>query len=424
MADGLGEVYRDDVALENTALRALWSTRSRRATGHALAGLAVGVICGLVFALLFIIWFAAIYSLAEGPTGDPVLAWVYGAAVAAGPVVFLWWVQGCTALQRARFRTVLGVEIPAAADPGPMRPIRAWRSSATWRQFGYHLLAPVIGAVGGGAVVLCWSAAGLVLVFTGGVWRLGLIVPALALLPAAPWVARGVTRVDRALARTLLGPGRSEALARRVETLTRSRADLVAAADAERRRIERDLHDGAQQRLVSLALNLGMARVNLADAPEPARKVIESAHDEATQALTELRDLVRGLHPPVLEDRGLDAALSGIAARSPVPARLRVDLAQRCSPSVEAIAYFVVAEALTNVAKHACAEQADVRVTRIGDRLHVAVTDDGQGGADLDGSGSGLRGLVQRVGSVDGTLTIHSPPGGPTTIAVELPCES
>ena len=203
----------------------------------------------------------------------------------------------------------------------------------------------------------------------------------------------------------------------------------MAAADAERRRIERDLHDGAQQRLVSLAMNLGMARERFAGAPEPVRRAIADAHDEAVLALSELREFIRGLHPAVLNDRGLDAALSGLAARAPLPVRLRVDVQRPASPSVEAVAYFIVSEALTNVAKHAQAARAEVTVTRDGDVLRVTVTDDGSGGAvpaegDDAGAGTGLRGLTQRAAAVDGTLTIDSPPGGPTVITAELPCES
>ena len=173
-------------------------------------------------------------------------------------------------------------------------------------------------------------------------------------------------------------------------------------------------------------MNLGMARANLADAPGPARDAIAAAHDEATQALAELREFVRGLHPAVLNDRGLDAALSGIVARAPLPVRLRVDVAARCAPSIEAIAYFVVSEALTNVSRHARASRAEVTVRRTGDRLRLVVADDGRGfdPAAAAADGSGLRGLAQRVAAVDGTLAIDSAAGGPTTITVELPCES
>ncbi|HKQ02983.1 MAG TPA: sensor histidine kinase, partial [Actinomycetes bacterium] len=292
---------------------------------------------------------------------------------------------------------------------------------------------------GGVLVAACWLAPVLAVAYLAG-WlgdggRLGIgigaAVLAAVLLLLAPLVARGVARADEVAGRVLLGPSRGEELALRVESLARSRAEIVAATDAERRRIERDLHDGTQRRLVSLAMQLGMARASLTDAPEPVRQVIEQAHDEATEALAELRQLVRGLHPAVLDDRGLDAALSGIAANAPLPVRLRVDVATRCAPAVEAVAYFVVSEALTNVAKHADATHAEVSVERAGDRLHVVIADDGHGGATLapdnpspDGGGTGLRGLAQRAAAVDGTLSVESPPGGPTVITVELPCGS
>jgi len=238
-----------------------------------------------------------------------------------------------------------------------------------------------------------------------------------------------VARVDETLARALLGPSRSEELALKLESLTKSRAAIVAATDAERRRIERDLHDGAQQRLVSLAMNLGMARERFSDVPDPLRQVITEAHNEALLALSEVREFIRGLHPAVLNDRGLDAALSGLAARAPLPVRITVDMPQPAAPSIEAVAYFIVSEAITNVVKHAQATQAEVTVAREGDVLRIAVADNGVGGAVLSGTGdhaggSGLGGLVQRAASVDGTLTIDSPPGGPTLIAAELPCES
>ncbi|MDR3034075.1 MAG: sensor histidine kinase, partial [Kitasatospora sp.] len=231
-----------------------------------------------------------------------------------------------------------------------------------------------------------------------------------------------LARLDVWVARHLLGPDRAEALERRVEEIAESRAGLVDAVDTERRRIERDLHDGAQQRLTSLAMNLGLARRTLKHLPPEAMEVIVAAHEEAQAAIKELHDLVRGLHPAVLEDRGLDAALSGIAARSPVPVHLTVDLPGRIAPTVEAVAYFTVSEALANAAKHSRASRIDLALHRAADRLRITITDDGIGGADA-GRGSGLAGLRKRAASVDGSFAITSPRGGPTTITMELPCE-
>jgi signal transduction histidine kinase len=432
-ADSVGTRPRG--GLPATALRALWSARSWRASLHALLGAPLGVGAFAMIAGLVVVWAAAVWSLADGPTGARWLAVLYVVVALAGPVVLPWCVLAFGAVQRARFRAVLGVEVaapPRVAGSWPRRLVRPLRASATWRQLAYHLLALAVGGAGGALVAACWTAVALAPWYADDVWsgarrpagRLGVAALALGLLLAAPWVARGLARVDGAAARALLGTSRSQALALRVEALARSRAEVVAATDAERRRIERDLHDGTQQRLVSLAMNLGMARTKLADAPEPARAAIEQAHDEATRALAELRRFVRGLHPAVLDDRGLDAALSGVVALAPLAVRLRVDVPARCSPSVEAVAYFVVSEALTNVAKHADAAHAEVSVTRAGARLRVVVNDDGRGGATLDGQGSGLRGLAQRAAALDGTLSIDSPPGGPTTITVELPCGS
>ena len=358
-----------------------------RAINNALAGLLTGLAGGVLLGVLIVTWGAAVFSLAIGPGGWEHAALYFAVAVLVS-VLLPWVVQGLSLLQRSRLRATLGAEIPE-----PVRPLRR-----TGHQLGYHLLALFTGV--GGA----------------------LLVP---LFPVAPGLARRVTSADEGRARVLLGPGRREELALRVESLARSRADLVAAADAERRRIERDLHDGAQQRLVSLAMNLGMARERFEAEPEPVRQAIAAAHDEAVLALTELREFIRGLHPAVLNDRGLDAALSGLAARAPLPVRLRVDVPGPASPGVEAVAYFIVSEALTNVVKHAQATRAEVTVTRPGDRLRIAVTDDGRGGASQgEGTGTGLRGLEQRAAAVDGTLSIDSPPGGPTTIIAELPCES
>ena len=195
------------------------------------------------------------------------------------------------------------------------------------------------------------------------------------------------------------------------------------AAVAERRRIERDLHDGAQQRLTALAMGLGRARAKLDSDPEAARELVEQAHEDAKQALAELRNLARGIHPAILTDRGLDAALSHLAARSPVPVEISVEIADRPSPAVESTAYFVVAEALTNAAKHSAARSIRARVWRFDATLLVEVVDDGVGGAAIE-PGGGLEGLTTRVATIDGTLSISSPAGGPTVVRAELPCVS
>lgn len=305
------------------------------------------------------------------------------------------------------------------------------------QQMAFHMLMPMYTVASCIAVVGCWA---LALVGFGwlafGWYREDWIMPygdpvAMSVTPVASTLlvilamafAVWSTSFELYLARRMLQPSRAEELSQRVDALTESRAEVVDAADAERRRIERDLHDGAQQRLVSLAMNLGLARATLADTDPRALRALTEAHDEAKLALTELRDLVRGLHPAVLDDRGLDAALSGVAARSPVPVRLCVAVADRPSRTVEAVAYFVVAEALANVAKHSGARSVAVDVSTADGVLSVVVTDDGRGGAD-PARGTGLRGLAQRVGSVDGTLIVSSPLGGPTVIRVVLPCES
>jgi signal transduction histidine kinase len=375
--------------------------------------------------------------------------WLLVAAVALLLVPVLTWVQ------RHRLRATAGIDIP----PQPRRPdwlsrdgiTETLRSQAYWRQAGYHYLAgPALGAAAIAAIgvwlagvlytfeyVYVWalspegalrrgtggatSGSPLPLVFGSIPADVALTVAGVAGLFLAPWLTAAVASLDARAASALLGASRAEELQHRVEHLTETRAGVVDAADAERRRLERDLHDGTQQRLVSLAMNLGMARARASSAEE-AQQAIAEAHEAAKAALAELRDLIRGLHPAVLEDRGLDAALSGVAARMPIPVRLTVDgLARRPSPVIEAVAYFVVSEGLANIAKHAQASQAEVFVQRSGDRLHVIVTDDGVGGAD-PARGTGLAGLARRAQSVDGTFEVVSPPGGPTVLSVDLPC--
>ena len=403
----------------------VWAGRTWRANAHVLAGAALGLLAAFVLVVLPGSLVLSLGSeLLDVPDDHRWDTIYYVLLTLTSPWWLLWLVLLLDAAHRARFAGLLGVRLEPVGETSVWRVGRSWRTSATWRRLGYHLTTLVTGPVGAALAAGCWVGGVAMALATRSVYPMLAVLP---LLLAAPWVTRGVAGFDSWLAARLLGPSASVVLARRVASLTRSRAEIVEATDAERRRIERDLHDGAQQRLVSLAMNLGRARAKSAGAPEELRQAIADAHDEAKQALVELRDLVRGLHPAVLNDRGLDAALSGLAARSPVPVRLRVDVASRCGPTIEAVAYFVVSEALTNVAKHAAATRAEVAVARTGDRLRIVVTDDGRGGAAAppgSAAGTGLRGLAQRAAAVDGTLTIVSPPGGPTTITAELPCES
>jgi signal transduction histidine kinase len=246
-----------------------------------------------------------------------------------------------------------------------------------------------------------------------------------------------VAKAHAYLGRVLLGPSGRERLQERVEILTESRSRSVEAAILERRRIERDLHDGAQQRLVSLAMKLGMARQKLdretsedsGVAGEQVARLVGEAHEEAKLALAEIRDLIRGIHPAVLTDRGLDAAISALAGRSPVPVSVDVYLDERPPEPVEITAYFIIAEALTNTARHSEASGVHVLVRREkslderdspkADLLVVEVEDDGKGGADP--TGAGLGGLADRVAALDGRLFIESPAGGPTRVHAELP---
>ena len=253
-------------------------------------------------------------------------------------------------------------------------------------------------------------------------WRIAMVAAiGLVLLLLAPWVVRGVLQLDKLAMRALLGPTWVNS---RVEELEQTRAQAVDDSAATLRRIERDLHDGTQARLVALAMNVGLAKEKLAEGGDPAEAaaLLDRAHTTAKDAIAEVRDLARGIHPPVL-DAGLDAALATLAAHSAVPVELRTALSSRPSPAIETIAYFCAAELLTNVAKHSGARQAVLDVSSDAHEWLLRVSDDGRGGAGL-GSGSGLAGLNDRVRTVDGRMTIDSPAGGPTVVTVELPLDT
>ena len=412
-----------------SVLGALVSPRTWLAVIHLLAGLVIGIVA---FTVVVVGIGLGIGLMPIFLVGIPVLVGVIWLAGQGGRA------------ERARFAVLLGAVIPAPA-PLPDEP-RGWRrmnllflARSTWLPTVYALIRLPLSAIQAVAVTAVWGV-GLALIalpayngaLPGGSAHLGSfalnnlawvalgVATGVALVLAAPTLTRVLAAEDAAVARWLLGPGRRARLTARIGELETTRAGVVDAAETERRRLERDLHDGAQQRLVSLAMELGRARAKFASDPQAAEAIVGQAHEQAKEALTELRNLVRGVHPPVLSDRGLDAALSGLAALSPVPVTVRVDLAERPPASVEAIAYFVVAEALTNVAKHAKASRALVTVTRSGNLLNVAVSDDGIGGASV--AGQGLSGLAARVAGIDGRLLVTSPDGGPTVIEAVLPC--
>ena len=315
-----------------------------------------------------------------------------------------------------------GREIPEAYLPitGPLRDrLRAVvRDPGTYADLRWMVVHYAYGCLGLLALPL-WPAG----LLADGVWC-GLLRRAPVVLPLITWLAD----LDAAWSAALLKPSPKARLTERVEQLTQTRAGAIAAHSAELRRIERDLHDGTQARLVSLSMRIGLAKRAYDHDPDGARRLLDEAQQQAEEALAELRHVVRGIHPPILSDRGLAGAVRALAASSGLDVTVRVDDLDggpRAPAAVEAAAYFVVAESLTNAAKHSGSDQAEVRLARTGAGLLVVVRDDGRGGAGAAGagtSGSGLPGMRRRVAALDGTFTVTSPAGGPTVIEAELPC--
>ncbi|MGI5349487.1 sensor histidine kinase [Streptomyces sp. CA-250714] len=430
-------------------LRAPLARRSLRELAYVVTGLPVA---GIAFCFAAgMLFFGGL--LAVTFVGLPVLA--------AG-------LAGCRALghlERGRARALLGLEV---GEPKPVRTLRrssglmSWigallRSGVSWRHLLYTLLhlpwsffscgVALLAWCGGWSMVLYppaeWLSPGSIdvpvlrvgrdgitsastpqqssTVLDGGAAQAFVLGLGLVIVLLTPWLVRGLVQVDKLLVSGLLGPW---SLSARVSQLETDRGAVVDTAAADLRRIERNLHDGAQARLVSLAMELGLAKEKLLDDPEPdpqaVAALIDGAHGEVKLALQELRDLARGIHPAILTDRGLGPALSALAARCTVPVPVTVELDRRPAAAIEGIAYFTVSELLQNISKHSAARRGSVEIWRSEQRLLIQVTDDGKGGAQVE-DGSGLAGLADRLRAVDGLLAVHSPAGGPTTVTAELP---
>jgi signal transduction histidine kinase len=424
-------------------LRALFTRRARAEFGYALLNLPLAI-AGFVVTVVTL----------------GVVGFVPGVIICLpliGVSTFI--ARRMGAVNRSFARRMLGLRV---AEPAPFRPqpgFVGWiRSGITdrvgWRARAYLVLKLPVAVAGFVVSVYCWVS-GVVFLLAPLIWALGLgtvIVHAhdpitvngftidtwartwllagqgVVLVLLAPWAVSGVLALDRRLIHGLLGP---VSVTERVRDLERTRAHAVDDAAGRLRSIERDLHDGAQAQMVAVAMKLGLAKEKLGGAVhsegsepdvERALELVSAAHRTATEAINELRDLARGIHPAVL-DAGLDPALATLAARSAVPVELIVDVPDRPSPSIETIAYFCAAELLTNVAKHSGARRATLEAVQVPGMLRIRVTDDGVGGVRLD-AGGGLRGLAERVRTVDGRLEVSSPRGGPTTVTVELPAHA
>ncbi|WP_435860122.1 sensor histidine kinase [Streptomyces roseus] len=421
------------------ALRAPVEGRTWREFGYLVLGLPLSV---FYFSL----------AVTGVSLGAGLLVTFLGVPVLAGVLAMC---RGFGRVERGRARVMLGVDI---AEPAPVRARKRGalaamgallKSGSAWRHVLYSVIHLPWAVFAFTLALVFWTYGWAFLLYPVWFW----VFPAYTDMPglqlfqnddytfyldspaeialaclvglaftlATPWVVRALTTVDRVLIAGLLGPSR---LDDRVTELESDRGVVIDTAAADLRRIERDLHDGAQARLVALAMDLGLAKEKLAEDPQAAARMVDEAHGEVKVALQELRDLARGIHPAVLTDRGLDAALSSVASRCAVPVRVSADLPDRPAAAIEGIAYFTVSELLQNISKHSGARTASVDVWKSGDRLLIQVVDDGHGGARSDGSGTGLAGLSERLDAVDGVLVVDSPAGDGTTVTAELPWRS
>ncbi|WP_236075992.1 sensor histidine kinase [Streptomyces coffeae] len=342
-----------------------------------------------------------------------------------------------------------GIEIPAVYEDLPtgnrgvaLRSQLLARNNQIWRDWRWATLDPIVGpliAIGPFALVLSGFWGLLTAVFGAelskqwdSIWFLFIPVQnvptavlagvlGVLMFPLALWTAPRSVHWHSRYLRAMLAPSESEMMAHRIEHLTTTRSDAVDTQMAELRRIERDLHDGAQARLVAMGMTLDAAERLLETNPEAVRTLLAEARQSSSKALEELRDLVRGIHPPILADRGLADAVRSLALTCPIKSEVAIDLPRRPEPPLESAAYFAVSEILTNATKHSGAERVWIDLRHDAGQLRISITDDGRGGADASG-GSGLHGIERRLATFDGVLAVSSPLGGPTIVTMELPC--
>jgi signal transduction histidine kinase len=426
----------------------VWTPQLVARSLDAIARFLRPILDGRTYARILYLLLALPLGVAEFTFLVTAISFGFGTAVTliGVPVLIaaIWAWRWIADFERRLLARLVGVEIPSPYRPDPVGG-RWWRrvaarisDPATWKDLAFLLLQLPLGVLGFSATVAVFGL-GLRLLFApvypepfaDGDWIewLGVdtvgeafaLVPlgALILLAGIPALS-ALARLYGWLAAQLLGSNADPELTAQVTELQDARSRIIAAADAERRRIERDLHDGAQQRLVALALNLRIAEQRAESGDPGAAELVRKAGEEAQLALKELRDLARGIHPAILTNRGLPAALEDLAARATVPVEVVATPDERLPDAVEAAAYFVVSECLANIGKHARAGSATVSASVADGRLTVVVADDGVGGAEL-GDGSGVQGLVDRVGALSGTLGVHSPPGEGTRVTASIP---